>query len=96
MILKDWRLKKPPFLLEMPFLMRSFVNWMSRCFQKSYFLREINNIHSIMHKKLFYEAPDAEVLVIRYEEAFLQGPSNQQIEGGYPGDSDEYDHQGDH
>ena len=49
-----------------------------------------------MHKKLFYEAPDAEVLVIRYEEAFLQGPSNQQIEGGYPGDSDEYDHQGDH
>ena len=66
---------------------------MSRCFQKSYFLREININHSIMRKKLFYEAPDAEVLVIRYEEAFLQGTNPQQeMGGGSPGDpNDPYD-----
>jgi len=43
-----------------------------------------------MRKKLFYEAPDAEVLVIRYEEAFLQGPSSEHDLGGSgAGDRDE-------
>lgn len=43
-----------------------------------------------MRKKLFYEAPDAVVLIIRYEEAFLQGASSDHDFGGSgPGDRDE-------
>lgn len=29
-----------------------------------------------MNKKNFYEAPLAELIVVRFEEDFLQGPSN--------------------
>ena len=48
-----------------------------------------------MRKKLFYETPDAEVLVIRYEEAFLQGPStDHELGGGGPGDNDDPNDQG--
>lgn len=43
-----------------------------------------------MIKKNLYEAPDARLLVICYEEAFLQGSNP-----GYPGGDDDYDDQGD-
>ena len=48
-----------------------------------------------MRKKRFYEAPDAEVLVIRYEEAFLQG-TNTQFPSSNPAGPDEIDNQGDY
>ena len=44
-----------------------------------------------MIKKNLYEAPDAHLIVLRYEDAFLQGSNT----GGKPGDDDEYDDQGD-
>lgn len=44
-----------------------------------------------MIKKNLYEAPDAHLLVIRYEESFLQGSNT----GGQPGGDDDYDDQGD-
>ena len=47
-----------------------------------------------MHKKQLYEAPDAELLVIRYEEAFLTGTTG--IEGSTVTDpvGDDWDDEG--
>ena len=32
-----------------------------------------------MMKKSFYEAPESELIVVRFEDAFLQGPSQPQV-----------------
>ena len=32
-----------------------------------------------MIKKSFYEAPESELIVVRFEDAFLQGPSQPQV-----------------
>ena len=47
-----------------------------------------------MRKKLFYEAPDAEVLVIHYEDAFLEGTNTTLPPSSNPSGPDEYDNQG--
>ena len=50
----------------------------------------INKNHNVMIKKTMYEAPDSELLLVKFEEAFLQGTNwGKANEAGTMGDENE-------
>ena len=38
--------------------------------------------HNVMKRKTFYEAPETELILVNYEEAFLNGTTGGYTEGG--------------